>query len=358
MPSKKITSSDVAKLAGVSQASVSLILNNTSGVSFSQGTKDKVLDAARKLGYCLPAQKDNSTGKNIIAVFIPTLSNLFYPQLCAHIEKFSLQNNHKVIICNTSRDKNLEAYYLEYFAHAKVSGIIFTYVPNYPKLVEQISLSLPIVLIGEKNKDLTIPSIELSNIRAGSIMTEHLLSLGHQHFAFLTTPLENLSLARTQRLEGVKQALAKKGLEHNLDVLTTDSFVETERFDVPYEYDVGYNLTKQLLQNNSPATALIGVNDMTALGIISSLHELNYKVPEDFSVCGFDNLFISKIFIPSITTIEHHLSLRSQSAVEIIISKNKKETNNLPGYLTEQVNRIEYQPQLIAKASTGPVKHC
>ncbi|MDY3825726.1 MAG: LacI family DNA-binding transcriptional regulator, partial [Lachnospiraceae bacterium] len=167
---KKVTSTDVAKLAGVSQATVSMVLNNKVGPSFSEETKNKVLDAARQLGYMLPAQNISPNEKNLIAVFIPTLSNYYYTQLVSYIEKYALSQGFKILICNTSRNKDYEAYYLDYFSKSKITGIVFTYVPNYPKLVEQLSLSVPIVLIGEKNDELTIPSIELNNVKAGYMM--------------------------------------------------------------------------------------------------------------------------------------------------------------------------------------------
>lgn len=354
---KKITSMDVARLAGVSQATVSMILNNRVGSSFSEETKNKVLDAARQLGYRLHSQNLPVTDQNLIAVMTPTLSNPFYTQLTASIEKYALSQGYKVLICNTSRDKAHEAYYLDYFSKTNVAGIIFTFVPSYPQLVEHLALSLPIVLIGEKTKDLTIPSVELSNVKAGIIITEHLLSLGHRNFAFLSTPFNNLSLAREQRLEGIKKVLQENHLEHNLDILIDDTIVESDQNSTPYEYEVGYTLTQKYIEKKGKATALIGVNDMTSLGIIGSLIQSGKQVPEDYSVCGFDNIFVSSVSLPAITTVDHHLHLRSQSAVDMIISKQSNSTNTLPHYLASQVNKIEYEPLLISRASTGPVSH-
>lgn len=353
---KKVTSMDVAHLAGVSQATVSMILNNRVGASFSEETRNKVLDAARQLGYRLHTQSMPDNDQNLIAVITPTLSNPFYTQLTASIEKYALSQGYKVLICNTSRDKAHEAYYLDYFSKINVAGIIFTFVPSYPQLVEHLSMSLPIVLIGEKTKDLTIPSVELSNVKTGIMIAEHLLSLGHRKFAFLSTPFNNLSLAREQRLEGIKKVLKENHLENNLDILINDTITESDKSSTPYEYEVGYTLTQRYLAKEGGATALIGVNDMTSLGIIGALIQSGMRVPEDYSVCGFDNIFVSSVSLPAITTVDHHLHLRSQSAVDMIISKQNSSTNTLPHYLASQVNKIEYEPLLIARSSTGPLK--
>ena len=352
---KKITSTDVARLAGVSQATVSMVLNNKVGPSFSEETRSRVLDAARHLGYSLPAQHLPSTDKSLIAVFIPTLSNPYYVQLTSAIEQYALEQGYKILLCNTSRNKEYESYYLDYFSKSKVAGIIFTFVPSYPQLVEQISLTLPIVLIGEKTETMTIPSIELNNVTAGFIIGEYLLSLNHRHFAFFSTPFDNVSLARRQRLEGLTQALKAAGLENQLSIYAEESLTEFEYHTNPYEYENGYILTEQLFERSDPATALIGVNDMTALGIIGRLLEKGFRVPEDYSVCGFDNIFVSNISVPAITTIDHHLHLRGQAAVDMILSKTQSAAGKKEaGRIAPQVNKIEYDPQLRIRSSTGP----
>lgn len=356
---KKVTSSDVARLAGVSQTTVSMILNNKIGPSFSEETKNRVLDAARQLRYSLPAQNAVATPQRLIAVFAPTLSNPYYTQLISAIEKYALSQGYKILLCNTSRDKEQEAYYLSYFSKAKVNGIIFTFVPSYPQMAEQISLSVPVVLIGEKTPALTIPSIELDNVKAGFIIGKHLLALGHTWFAFFSTPFDNITLARSQRLEGLRQALREAGLEKNLYIFSEEHITESDASSTPYEYEVGRSLAERfLLQKNNPATSLIGVNDMTALGIINCLTEHGCHVPDDYSVCGFDNIFIGNVFVPSITTIDHHLHLRAQSAVDMILSKQPNPLQEKPFMQpVAQVNRIEYEPLLLARNSTGHARH-
>lgn len=160
--------------------------------------------------------------------------------------------------------------------------------------MEQISSSTPTVIIGEKLDDLSICSIELSNVNAGAMLAEHLYQLGHRKLVFISTPFNQLTLAREQRLEGIRKQLELHGVTDGLEVLVADRQAEADSQDdgLPYEYSVGRQLTAELIRRESMATALIGVNDMTALGILSELAAQGLRVPRDFSVCGFDNIFL------------------------------------------------------------------
>ena len=112
-----------------------------------------------------------------------------------------------------------------------------------------------------------------------------------------------------------------------------------------------------MLSSKSSATALIGVNDMTAIGIIGCLYDSGFHVPDHYSVCGFDNIFVSSVSIPSITTIEHHLPLRGQSAVDLILSRQSaSQIGRSASLIAPQVNKIEYDPELLIRRSTGPCR--
>ena len=203
--------------------------------------------------------------------------------------------------------------------------------------MEQISSSTPTVIIGEKLDDLSICSIELSNVNAGAMLAEHLYQLGHRKLVFISTPFNQLTLAREQRLEGIRKLVADRQAE-----------ADSQDDGLPYEYSVGRQLTAELIRRESMATALIGVNDMTALGILSELAAQGLRVPRDFSVCGFDNIFSSSITTPGLTTIDHHLRTRCQAAVDMVITQSTP--SRIP---TPFVNKIEYTPQLIVRSSTG-----
>ena len=353
---KKPTSSDVAKLAGVSQAAVSLILNGSEKITFSQETKDRVFEAARQLDYKLPIRKKGKHTPRIILVFTPTLTNTYYSELVQHVQEYAETCGYHVNVCNTFRNPKLERYYLDTRVTADVAGIIYSFLPTFPKLVEQLELKIPAVIIGEKQEELGLCSVGLNNAYAGAMLAEHLYQLGHRHIAFLSTPLDQFTMARSQRLEGVRRQLEQYGIGKNLEIIVADHRERDSDVQegMPYEFAVGRHLTGRFLRGDYKATAIIGVNDMTALGIMAELADSGYRIPRDFSVCGFDNIFSANLTTPGLTTIDHHLRARCHAAADMLINP-KSLTRMMPGMSdVPQVNKIEYTPRLVVRQSTGP----
>ena len=205
---RKPTSTDVAELAGVSQTSVSLVLSGSSRATFSEQTRARVFEAARQLGYQPPAhrtRKKNGNDRRLILVLTPTLANQYYSELIQTLEDYAGSQEFRVLVCNTFRKRELEKYYLEQFSDNRISGIVYTFLPSFPDEAVRLSARIPLVLIGEKREELPICSIELSNQRAGAMLADHLYSLGHRHAAFISTPMDQTTLARKQRLEGLRQ---------------------------------------------------------------------------------------------------------------------------------------------------------
>ena len=300
---KKVTSSDVAKLAGVSQPSVSLILNDSGKVSFSNETKERVFAAAQVL------------------VLTPTLSNPYYCELSQSIESYAASRDYHAIICNTFRRPSLEKYYLDAFAGGKVGGIIYTFLPSFPRVVEQLAKETPVILIGEKKNDLTICSIELSNHTAGALLAEHLYLLDHRDVTFISTPTNQTTLAREQRLEGMREFFARQGLDHCVHVIEADCDTEDDFVSggTSYEYRVAQALTEQFLQSGSESTALIGANDMIAVGICETLKRAGFRVPEDYSVVAIDGIDISAYAVPTLTTLAQPQEEMGQRSVQILL---------------------------------------
>lgn len=351
---KKVTSQDVATRAGVSQATVSLILNGSDKITFSNETKERVIAAAQELNYILPQRKPQTRRKRrrMLLVLTPTLTNQYYSELIQAIENYADTLDYRVIVCNTFRKPDIEKYYLDTLVDQYVDGIIYAFLPNYPRLAEQIAVHTPTVIIGEKKNDLSICSIELSNVAAGALLAEHLYQLGHRKLLFVSTPFNQLTLARGQRLEGIKSQLELRGLQSGLEVLVSDAQKESDRLEneLPFEYATGRRLTADVLRRGTNATAWIGVNDMTALGILNELEAHGIDVPGAVSVCGFDNIFSSRVCTPALTTIDHHLRTRCRQAVDMVIGRNTPENG---GPHSPFVNKIEFTPQLVARASTG-----
>lgn len=341
---KKPTSRDVAKLAGVSQSTVSFVLNNRADMAISEQTRQKVLKAAKELDYApnVYVKRIKSQQSKLIGLLIPTITNPYYPMLTQYIEEYSVAKGYNVLLCNTYRKRETEEFYLNLLSEKQVDGIIYGFTPNFSQHLLKINERIPVVIIGEKNDNLNINTIALNSFRAGELVAQHLVELGHKNIAYISSPLNGLSLSRQKRLQGIMSKLKEYGLERNIIVKSED--YEQESSNSTYEIEIGYDLTLKLL-DESKVTAVIGVNDMVAFGALNAITHRGLKVPDDVSVCGFDNIYLSKMLQPKITTVDHYTSHRSKMAVDVLVeNSNHSDTS---------VFRVEYDPQLIIRESTG-----
>ena len=171
MARKKSTSSDVAERAGVSQATVSMILNKKYNVSFSRETVEKVEQAARELGYQLPSRKGRKENKKekLIVVFCPTLTSPYYVLLLQGIESVANKQGFGVFICNTQRDARLEEKYLKMMSAMGPQGIIYACNPHpdFQEQVEELAKEIPLVIISNKEKTTTVDAINQVNTGGG-----------------------------------------------------------------------------------------------------------------------------------------------------------------------------------------------
>ena len=265
----------MAEKAGVSQATVSMILNRRSNVSFSAETVEKVECAARELGYELPHRKikSNTRKEKLIVVLCPTLTSPYYVLLLQGIESVAYEKGYGVFTCNTQRDAGLEEKYLRMISTMDPQGIIYACNPHpdFQKKVEELARRIPLVIISNKEKTTTVDAINQDNTMVGRLMARHLLDLGHRDVAFITPPLTRRQWQRSRRVDGFVK-------EYEKEVLAGHVFIKSayESFDrtlpkMDSEYSMGYQLTMELLKEDRNFTAIAGQNDMMALGAIDAL---------------------------------------------------------------------------------------
>ena len=203
------------------------------------------------------------------------------------------------------------------------------------------------VVISDKAQLSDISTVELNSAAAGRLIAEHLLDLGHKSIAFITTPLKASSnTQRIRRLEGLKERLA--GTDVRLTVLESREDYSRSYYLKDFEYSVGYGFTEQICMGGERPTAFIGVNDMVAYGILDALKDRDIRVPDQASVCGFDNIFPSRFHSIELTTVDSFLYEKGRDAFELLHRTMQGST------LSQSVFTIEYKPQLIVRKSTGP----
>ena len=318
MASKRPTTTDIARLAGVSQSTVSMILSGRPSVSFSPETIQRVCSAG----------------------------NPYYSTLIQALENQASSNGYNLLTCNTYYDADTEGRYLDLLASSIYCGVIFTYMPYNRERVRALSLSFPVVIIGDKADSIDIDTVALNSRTAGELVARHLYELGHRQIAFITTQLDN-NIQRQRRLDGIRPYLEKRGAR----LLVQEASVNLHRrkYSLNIEYDVGYKLAAKT--SADPAvTAYIGVNDMVAYGIMDALLAQGRSIPGDCSVCGFDNIFPSCFANISLTTIDSCLTEKGRDAFELLMRK----ITDRPNTNATSVFQIEYNPKIIIRGSTGP----
>ncbi|MEG0591419.1 MAG: substrate-binding domain-containing protein, partial [Lachnospiraceae bacterium] len=308
----------------------------------------------------VPKHRKKPGGKKekLLVVFSPNLTNPYYVMLLQGIETRAKEEGFSLFVCNTQRDLKMEEQYLKMMTSLHPLGIIYTCNPGncFMELVEELSQRIPIVIINNQNERLNVDAVELDNSKLGRIMAKHLLELGHKKVAYITPPLTTRQKQRSKRVEGFLKEFEAAGLRENVIV---KSAAEELDQDVPHfdsEYKIGYDLTKELMKEQTGLTAIVGLNDMIAFGILDALHEGKYKVPGDVSVMGCDNTLFGKMQAISLTTIEHFVVYKGRDACDIIMKKIRSSSMKYSDTEPVSIYHVEYEPQLIMRRTTSYAK--
>ena len=350
----KVTTRDIAEYAGVSQSTVSMILSEKKNVSFGEETVQKVKKAARALGYSKPNKKkrtpDQSLSKTIM-ILCPTISNGYYNAVIHSIIEKAQEYGYTSLTAVTFRSAEREDEYFRLFSKNELAGVISLYPLSKYTEANALAKRIPVVSIGEKPEWIRFSSVELDSQKPGWMMAEHLVQLGHRHIAFISGPVVKKEISRTRRLAGFQQYYR----EAELDPAWIKLFCPTLKAyaDYPHtgaEYQAGYDMTIRALDADTPATAFVGNSDDIAFGILAALADRGIRVPEDISVAGFDNHRLSGMPQIALTTVEHSSWQKGQNAVEMIYRKN---TRREAGVDSGLIIRMEYEPKLIVRRTTG-----
>ena len=322
MGKKKVTSTDIARAAGVSQSTVSMVLNKKYNVSFSKETVEKVENAAKELGYVPPKRKTKKGARQekLLVVFCSNLTNPYYVMLLQGIESRAKEQGFGLFVCNTQRDLRMEERYLKMMWELRPLGIIYTCNPShcFMDLLKELSEKIPVAVINNQNEKMNVDAVELDNSKLGRIMARHLLELGHRKVAYIAPPLTARQKQRSKRVEGFLKEYEQAGLRDQVIIKAAREEFDQDVAHIDSEYKIGYDLTCELLQETRDITAIAGLNDMIAFGIMDALHEAKIKVPADMSVMGCDNTLFARMHKVELTTIEHFVIFKGRDACDIL----------------------------------------
>ncbi|MBB1333654.1 LacI family DNA-binding transcriptional regulator [Pseudoalteromonas sp. SR44-5] len=301
---------EVSKLAGVSLATVSRVMNNNTNVS--DATRKKVTVAMTQLGYRPNsiAQSLASNCSNSVGLLVSELHGPFYGPMMSDIENaFRNQGKHVIITAGHS-DADREQQGIEFLISRNCDGLILhVEAISDDYLIELSKGSTPFVLINRLIPELADRCIVLNNIKGGYLATKYVLEQGHRDIAYISGPLWKKDAQ--DRLTGHKQALAEFDLEFNEQLLYQGDFMETSG-------SAGFKLFHE---SNHAFTALICANDEMAIGAMATAREYSIKLPEQLSIMGYDNVFFTRHIYPPLTTINYPINDIGKMAAKWILSK-------------------------------------
>ena len=234
-------------------------------------------------------------------------------------------------------------------------GVIFLYPPDNDAAYANANTRIPIVTICDRSSHVTGDIVELNNFEAGVLAARHLLELGHKNIAVLSSTYVRSTTSRATRVAGVLSEVRKVLSEDHLLILSGNSGSTDMLQEKSSHYQMGHTLAqnKKIFQRN--ITGLICVNDLVAYGAMDALISRGYRIPEDFSVIGSDNLLFSSMPQVSLTTIEHHPYIVAQSALTTLLNRTHMSVTNQSASSTARF-QVQCQPNLIIRHSTGPAR--
>ncbi len=309
-----VTINQIAKLAGVSTATVSNVINNKIG-KISDETRDRVLQIIKEEGYIPNRIASSMVTKQTktIGLIIPDISNPFFPDLARGVEDFASENDYTVILCNSDNQLSKEETYIEMLQEKMVDGIIIGASRSRTTVSgELLNSRVPIVSVDRKIAELDDDAQVIVDNEEGVFQAvTYLLERGYRRICHLSGPIE-LKTAK-DRYNGFLRAHKTAGLEPMKNHLYAGS----------YTTDWGYEASKQILKERNDIECFMCGNDLIALGVYRTLHEQDLRVPEDIAVVGYDDIYVSSVVSPSLTTVRQPSYQMGYRAAETLINKIK-----------------------------------
>jgi len=343
---RKASLKDVAELAGVSVSCVSMILSGRAGVSFSGETVKKVRAAAEQLDYHRPAE-NGMFDRPTIAVFITIVTGSYYTFISQAVTQKANEMGYDTLILETHHSRERELRLMHMVRRGGFAGIVFAVTPINRDYMRELAEIIPTVVIQSPPGLTGVDAVINDNNRVGRLAAEHMLSLGHRHVAYIGIDRSWQSMKDSACFLGTKEAFDRVPdavlsvySAPGPDALVPGSFHETRTLAAKLALEA----VKDPL-----ITGFICITDYTAYGVMDTLSGLGKRVPEDYSVCGCNNLFSSSLAGVSLTTVDRHPVELGFAAFDLLMKKlNGGETAS-----PVSVTHIEYLSRLVVRSTTA-----
>lgn len=327
---------EVAKKVGVSEATVSRVLNGKPGVS--EQTRTAVLTALDVLGYERPTQLRGERSR-LVGLVLPELQNPIFPAFAEVVGGALAQQGFTPVLCTQTAGGVSESDYVELLLQQQVSGVVFfggLYAQaespheHYERLEQR---GLPTVLMNAAIADLGFPQVSCDDAVAVEQAVGHLYSLGHRKIGLVLGPPDHMPSRR--KLSAAQTAVAKMGME------LPESQVEHALFSI----EGGQAAATRLLGRG--VTGIICASDPLALGAVRAARRRGLDIPRDVSIVGYDDSSFMTCTDPPLTTVRQPIESMGRAAVELLISEI--------GGARVTHDELLFEPELVVRGSTGPV---
>jgi len=302
---------DVARLADVSVATVSAVVNDKGGVSDER--VKRVRDAMVALDYH-PDQIARSlkVGKtHVIGMVVPDITNPFFLEVVQGLETEALQNSYSLILCNSGEDPQRERDQLSTLFSRRVDGVVLGCTDSSSAYDGLIRRRFPLVFIDRLPIGFTGGAIVSDNVAGAHEATRHLIELGHTRIAIIAGELR-LSNG-IDRVEGFRKAMQEAHLPVREEYFSRGDF----------QIESGYRHGLELLRLAEPPTAILACNNKMTLGLMRAVGELRVPCPEQVSILGFDDFEWAANFSPKLTTVAQPTHEIGRQAMKMLLSKLK-----------------------------------
>ena len=317
--SQAVTMRDVAAQSGFSPATVSIVLNNAPLARYiAPGTKKRIEETAKKLGYRpnVMARFLRSKRSHSVGVLVFDITDPFCTLIMRGVENSLYQASYLPIFADAHNQSNRFERYLEMLLERHIEGLIVIANWLFVDILLLGDLSkrnIPSVTIGWELPGDNISSVMVDNEIGARLALEHLYQLGHRKIAFIRGP--KMLIDSAPRWRGIQKFAQSAGLEidSSLVLQLPDSL------DPNSSFESGFRYTEELLERKKRFTAVMAFDDLTALGAIRALTKAGVKVPEQCSVTGFDDVALSALAAPSLTTVRQPMEAMGGLAVNLVM---------------------------------------
>lgn len=302
---------DVARLAGVSLATVSNVLNRTRPVA--PDTAARVQRAVEALRYAPHAAARSMRGRAsaLIGLIVADITNPFFTALVHAVERAASAAGYSVLLCNSDEDLQREQRHLQLLRMQRVDGIILaaTGHPSRDRAAALGQMRVPVVLVDRAFAEFGLDAVTLDNQRAALDATRHILGFGHRRIAMLSGPAAVSTGA--ERLSGYREALLEAGIAYD-ESLVRDAGFREER---------AYEVARELLASPQRPTAVFAANNLIAIGLMRALADLDLQCPQDVSVVSIDDFAWANAFRPRLSTVAQPVAAMGEMALQLLLGR-------------------------------------